>query len=44
MQALVTFHWRTSVIAGLALAGAVWAASALGVTHIDLPLMGTLVP
>jgi hypothetical protein len=42
MVALVTFRWRTSLIAGLVIFGGVWVASASGVTHLDLPLIGTL--
>jgi hypothetical protein len=42
MQALVTFHWRTNLIAGLVLGVLVSASFALGVTHVELPLAGTL--
>jgi hypothetical protein len=41
MQALVTFRWRTNLIAGLILVALVSASFALGVTHVELPLAGT---
>jgi len=42
MQALTSFSWRTSVLVGFATAVSIWAASAMGVTHVDIPLIGIL--
>jgi hypothetical protein len=42
MQALITFRWRTNLVTGLVIAAVLWMAQALGVTHVDIPLIGTL--
>lgn len=42
MQALITFHWRSSLIAGLAIVAVVWTAYLMGLMHVEIPLIGTL--
>lgn len=43
MQALISFRLRTVAIAGTALATVVWISHvAFGISHIEVPLMGTL--
>ena len=42
LQALVTFHWRTNLLACLVIVAALWTASLLGVTQVEIPLVGTL--
>jgi hypothetical protein len=42
MQALLTFRWRTNLIATVVLAAAIWICFSLGITRIELPFAGTL--
>jgi hypothetical protein len=42
MQVLLSFRWRTNMLAGMVLAAVVLAGYLLDVTHVEIPLAGTL--